>query len=222
MREVGKKRRLKLGGGFVATAGVVALVLFLFVPAGTLQAEPVYYYPFQVFTNNGSYWNSPEINMYMAVSNGFEQVDFTFYNVSTIRSSVAQIYFDDGLLLGISEVFNGPGTIFGQISNPNNVPGANLLNPPFVADREFSIGAEPPIPANGINQPPPDEWVKIKFNLESGGTLEDIVEELNSGVLRVAIHIIDLPDGSSNSAIAVPEPATLMLLALGTILLRKR
>jgi len=205
--------------------GVVVLVVFLLVPAGTLQAEPIYHYPFQVFTHDGSYFNSPEINMYMTVSNGFEQVDFTFYNISSIRSSVAQIYFDDGLLLGIAEVFNGPGTSFSQVfPGPGNVPGASLLVPPFVADREFSIGAEPPIPENGVNPPPPDEWVKIKFNLEPGGTLEDIIGELNSGVLRVAIHIIDLPGGYSNSAIAVPEPATMTLLALSGIamLLRKR
>jgi hypothetical protein len=156
--------------------------------------------------------------MYMTVSNGFEQVDFTFYNISSIRSSLARIYFDDGSLLGIANVFNGPGTSFSHIyPGPGNVPGASLLDPKFVADREFSIGAVSPPPENGVNPPPPNEWVQIKFDLESGGTLEGVVEELNSGELRVAIHIINLPDGSSNSAIAVPEPATMMLLALGTI-----
>ena len=224
MRIVGKKRRRKLSAGSVAVVGVVVLVLFLLVPAGTLQALPIYHYPFQVFTADSGDFNNPEINMYMTVSNGFEKVDFTFYNISSIPSSLARIYFDDGLLLGIADVINGPGTSFGQVfPGPGNVPNAGLLDPPFVADREFSIGAEPPIPENGVNPPPPNEWVQIKFDLESGGTLEGVIAELDSGVLRVAIHIINLPDGSSESAIAVPEPTTMALLALGTaVLLRIR
>ena len=225
MRKVGKKRRRQLSAGIVSVVGVVVLVLFLLVPAGTLQALPIYHYPFQVFTADSGDFNNPEINMYMEVSNGFEQVDFTFYNISSIRSSLAQIYFDDGLLLGITSIINGPGTSFSEIfPGPGNVPGAELLEPPFVADREFSIGAVSPPPENGVNPPPLNEWVQIKFNLESGGTLEGVIAELNSGVLRVAIHIINLPDGSSESAIAVPEPATMALLALSGIamLLRKR
>ena len=225
MRIVGKKRRRKLSAGNVAVVGVVVLVLFLFVPAGTLQALPIYHYPFQVFTADSGDFNNPEINMYMEVSNGFEKVDFTFYNISSVRSSLARIYFDDGLLLGITSIINGPGTSFSEVfPGPGNVPGAGLLDPPFEANREFSIGAEAPPPDNGVNPPPPNEWVQIKFDLESGGTLEGVVEELNSGVLRVAIHIINLPDGSSESAIAVPEPATMTLLALSGIamLLRKR
>ncbi|MFH1371671.1 MAG: PEP-CTERM sorting domain-containing protein, partial [Planctomycetota bacterium] len=62
-----------------------------------------------------------------------------------------------------------------------------------------------------------------KFDLINGGTLEDVIDELNNGTLRVGIHIIGLPDGSSESAILVPEPATLFLLATGAaIALRKR
>lgn len=227
MRKLGKKeRRFKLGGGFVATAGVIVLVVFLLVPAGTLQATPVYRYPFQVFTADSGDFNNPKINMYMEVSNGFEKVDFTFYNISSIPSSLARIYFDDGLLLGITSIINSPGTSFSEVfPGAGNVPGAGLLDPPFEANREFSIGAEAPPPDNGVNPPPLNEWVQIKFDLDPGGTLEGVIGELNSGVLRVAIHIINLPDGSSESAIAVPEPATMALLALGAAMLlriRKR
>ncbi|MFH1371643.1 MAG: PEP-CTERM sorting domain-containing protein, partial [Planctomycetota bacterium] len=62
-----------------------------------------------------------------------------------------------------------------------------------------------------------------KFDLINGGTLEDVIDELNNGTLRVGIHIIGLPDGSSESAILVPEPATMCLLGLGALgLLKKR
>jgi hypothetical protein len=198
-----------------------AAIAFLLI-TGISQA--VYQFNFDIFTSDGLYCNDPRVDMYMEVSNGVGYVDFTFYNISSVESSLARIYFDDGSLLGISSIINSPGTEFSEaFPGPGNLPAGETLTPPFVADREFTIGAVQPPPQNGVNPPPPDEWVKINFDLVSGGTLEGVISELNSGVLRVGIHIIALPDGSSESAIAIPEPATLFLLAAGaTTLLRRR
>ena len=46
--------------------------------------------------------------------------------------------------------------------------------------------------------------------------------ELNSGMLRVGIHIQGFDDDSSESAVAVPEPTTLVLLGLGGLVLLKK
>lgn len=78
-------------------------------------------------------------------------------------------------------------------------------------------------PKNGVNNVSAGEWVKITFKLIDGGTLEGVLHELYTGDLRVGLHVIGFPDGSSNSAISVPEPATVLLIGLGTVaLLRKR
>jgi len=199
------------------------LCVFILLFAGISQAS--YRYDFDIFTSNGSYHDSDEVKPYVIVSNGEESiVDFTFYNISLVQSSVAQIYFDDGVLLDIATITNGPGTNFSEkFPGPGNLPGGELIN--FVADREFTIGPLNPPPENGVNPAEPGEWVRIRYDLVPGANLEDIIGELYSGELRLGIHIVSLPDGSSESALLiVPEPASLLLLAAGAaaVLRRKR
>ena len=205
---------------------LAAIAAFGVIPVSNVQAN-IHRFYFDIFTENGPYCDDPRLNMYMEVSNGEpEVVDFTFYNISTIGSSLAKIYFDDGVLLNIATITNGPGTVFEQGASGANLPGGNLIG--FVADREFTIGADPPPSQNGVNPAEPPEWVKIRFNLDTGSDMEDVIAELYTGELRVGIHIIsidNLTGGSySESALAViPEPATLSLLAIGAAaLLRKR
>jgi hypothetical protein len=197
---------------------LAVLVLLL---AGVSQAS--YRFDFDIFTSDGAYHDSPLVDTYVVVSNGQESiVDFTFYNASAIASSVARIYFDDGSLLDIATLTNGPGTNFSEkYPGPGNLPSGNLID--FVADREFTIGALNPPPQDGVNPAAPDEWVRIRYNLVAGGDLASVIGELQSGELRVGIHIIGLPDGSSESAImVVPEPATMLLLGLGALGLLKK
>ncbi len=192
-----------------------ALVCILF-----LQTSYAAIYPFEIFTDNGNFNNDPGVNVWMEVSNGDNIVEFTFYNDSTVQSTVTNIYFDDGTLIGATlSIINGAGTLFAE-DGPNNIPGGEEIF--FDADREFNVGAEPPPSSNGINHIGIGEWVTIEFELV-GGTLENVLNELNLGTLRVGLHIQDFTDGSSESAVnIVPEPATMCLLALGGLILRKR
>jgi hypothetical protein len=179
-------------------------------------------YDFEVFTDNGAYSFDLD-GLYVEVTNGVGIVDFTFYNDSSVQSSVTGIFFDDGSLLGIDTITNGPGTDFVYPRTFGGFPGGGMLDPPFVADREFNAGATNPVPMKGINEGDTvNEWVTIRFELTNGGTLEDVLAELNSGALRIGLHIIALPDGSSESAILVPEPATVLLLGIGGLLLGRR
>jgi hypothetical protein len=174
-------------------------------------------YQLEVFTSNEEvticrqYHDSPVLNLYVEVSNGgVSQVEFSFYNESSIDSSIARIYFDDddGSLLGIADIA-GFGVSFSQSAVPGNLPGAKLLDPAFETTSGFSIDADSPPPKNGIN---PGEWGIISFDLTNDGTLKDVISGLNTNILRVGVHVIGLPDGSSISAVSVPEPGTLMLL----------
>ena len=211
-------RRLRVRK-LAAAAFVCLLVISL--PAHICQAV---LYPFEIFTDNSPYANDPGWNLIVDVWDGTGVVNFTFYNYSSIQSSVARIYFDDGSLIGISEITNSQGyTMFNTSVSPGNLPAGNLLDPPFVADREFTIGSQNPPPWKGVNDgDPANEWVTVQFNLINGGDLNGVIAELNSGTLRVGLHVIDVAGAYSESAILIPEPTTIALLGLGALFLLRR
>ncbi|MHC4791738.1 MAG: PEP-CTERM sorting domain-containing protein [Planctomycetota bacterium] len=185
--------------------------------ASLLQAG--YIYPLEIFTNNGSFCNSGDLDLYVVVSKGEAgRVNFTFYNESLIDSSIARIYFDDDSFLDISAITEGAGTSFSQHATPGNLPSGNSLEPPFVATEGFSFNSQPPRPQSGIN---PGEWLRITFDI-NGSTFAAVINGLDTGAIRIGTHIIALPDGSSESAIAVPEPVTIALLGLGGLVLTRR
>lgn len=200
---------------------LIWLVVCVVICVSPLRANMVY--PLEIFTTEGQYYDSPDLDLYVvAFDVGMEQVGFSFYNESLIYSSIARIYFDDddGSLSDIASIA-GLGTSFSRSAAPKNLPAGKSLAPPFEATEAFSIGGDAPPPKNGIN---PGEWCTITFDLINGGTFGDVIGGLNSSSLRIGAHVIALPDGSSGSALAVPEPGALMLLgAVGLwILTRKR
>jgi len=195
---------------FLKYITVCFCVLVMFAP--TIQAACVY--PIEIFTNNGDYFNSLEINLYVEVSQLLpEQIDFTFHNDSQIDSCIAEIYFDTDDVLASALITNGPGTFYVQAAKPSNLPAAMLLNPPFVTADVLSFDCDAPPPHYGIN---PNEWLKVTFEL-AGVTYGEIIDGFESNQLRIGIHIIALPDGSSESAVTVPEPTTICLLGLASL-----
>jgi hypothetical protein len=197
------------------------LVFYCVLATPCLPLRAAYIYNLEAFTNNGAYYNSGDLNLYVVVSDPQPgQVDFTFHNASLVDSSIARIYFDNSSLLDIAGITEGLGTSFSQPATPGNLPAGKTLEPPFVAADEFSFKGGPPGPENGVN---PGEWLQISFNLNNGATIGTVIEYLDAGTLRIGAHVIALPDGSSESLITVPEPATIAFLGLGTLLfLRKR
>jgi hypothetical protein len=173
-----------------------------------------YVYNLEAFTNNGSYHDSGDLDLYVVVSDPEPgQVDFTFHNQSLVDSSIARIYFDDDSLLSFYGVTEGSGTFFSQPATPGNLPAGNTLDPSFVTTDEFCFKGGPPAPQNGIN---PGEQLTVIFNIDPG-TFSDVLDGLDTGTLRIGAHVIALPDGSSESVVTIPEPATVCLLGLGTL-----
>lgn len=153
------------------------------------------------------------------------QVLFTFRNTGTAASSITDLYFDDGTLLGIAAVRNSTGTNFSQGASPGNLPGGNSLNPQFQTTAGFSADSNPPTQPNGAN---PGEQIAIVFNTVNGKTLFDMVAALNgetvdqngAPALRVGLHAQGFAGGDSasfvnNPAAVVPLPASALLLLCG-------
>lgn len=148
---------------------------------------------------------------------GSGQALFTFYNSGANPSSIADVYFDDGTLLGIASIDNSdPGVDFALLAAPGNLPGANNASPPFVTTTGFSADSNPPVQQNGVN---PGESLGITFNLQSGGSFADVLTELANGDLRIGIHVQGYATGGSESFVnnPVPVPAAVWLFGSGLL-----
>lgn len=139
---------------------------------------------------------------------------FHFRNAGPLASSISEIYFDDGSLLILSSVIDGPGVDFEPDASPPNLPGGENAVPPFQVTQGFLAQSVPSPVMNGVG---PSQWVKIDFTLLSGQELSDVILELTTGDLRIGIHVIGFDSGGSESLIntPVPEPSAGLLLAGG-------
>jgi hypothetical protein len=144
------------------------------------------------------------------------QVLFQFKNTGASASSITDVYFDDGTLLGIASLTNGSGVAFSQDASPPDLPGGNTLVPAFEVTAGFLADSDPPAQPNGVN---PGETLGIVFDLQSGGTFANILAELASGELRIGIHVQGYDTEGSESFVnnPVPIPAAVWLFGSGLL-----
>lgn len=151
---------------------------------------------------------------------GASQALFTFYNIGADASSIADVYFDDGTLLGIASVINGAGVSFASPANPGNLPGANNATPAFQTTAGFSADSDAPAQPNGV--------------LQAGKSFADVLNAIglagNPGGLRIGLHVQGFAGGGSESFVntvgqvmlPVPEASQWMMLLAGMGLIAVR
>jgi len=179
-------------------------------------------YYFSCITNNTiAAAEIGEAQLWVDVTDAGESgVLFTFHNDGPEASSITDVYFDDGHLLGISSITGSDGVSFSRPASPPNLPGGNAVD--FSTTAGFLADSDPPVQKNGVN---PGEWLNIYFNLINGATFENVIADIDSGeLLRIGIHVQGFAGGGSesfvnttNATAPVPEPATMILIGSGLI-----
>jgi hypothetical protein len=152
-----------------------------------------------------------------------DEVFFYFTNAVGLPSSITDVYFDDGSLLGIPTIQQSTGVVFAPSASPPDLPAGNNVVPAFVTTAGFSADSAPPAQPNGVNDA--SEWLAIVFALQPGGTVQSVFDELTSGELRIGIHVQGFANGGSESFVngsgdditLIPEPGSMVLLGTGLI-----
>lgn len=199
---------------------LVGLAILLGTSTSTAEIQTFGFY--NITNNNPADAAIGEAQLFVDVSDEFtNKVLFTFRNTGPSASSISETYFDGGSFLGIANIINdSPNVVFVQGASPPELPGANLIDPPFETTAGFCAESVPPPVHRGVN---PGEEVGILFDLLPGTTYQNVINQLYNGTLRVGVHVIGFECGGSESFVNVPEPATVCLLGLGgLIFLRKR
>ena len=162
---------------------------------------------------------------------GTSQALFRLSNTGPIASTISDVLFYDGALLGISALRDNNDQIAGQLGlagvgftkgvpfRPDSLPRYPTAT--YGADRDSRGGV-----ANGVDN---GEWLEILFDLKPGMSFQDLLNGLASGQVFAGLHVqgIGSTGGSDwyksdpismDSPTSVPDGA-LTILLLGAALI---
>jgi hypothetical protein len=124
------------------------------------------------------------------------QALFVIRNAGPEEVTIKEVYFDDGVLLDIAQLFDlndgiggnlgESGVDFEEGADPPNLPAANCVVPSFGTLEFFaSLDAQNPAPKLGIGA---GESLGVLFTLLPDRNFGDLVSGLEDGVVRVGVH----------------------------------
>lgn len=190
---------------------VLAALLMAFVPAKAAPGDTYEVTFSSSCTNNNDADVAGSIGQFSVVvtdlgntgTGGAPAASFTFYNIGGFQSSISEVYFDDGVLLGLANVINGPGVNFSIGASPPDLPGGENCEPDFDVTAGFlaeSVSRPGGTQANGVNNTPTGEYVTVVFDLIAGSeSWDNLLAQLQDGTLRIGIHVIGYDGGGSES-----------------------
>jgi hypothetical protein len=195
------------------TRRVVVALLGAWLTSLAVPASAVPFTFTRVTTDSAENGATGEAQISVDVTESASGVLFTFTNTGPNPSSITDVYFENGPLDVLSSVVNGTGVLFAPHASPGDLPGGTDLTPIFDVSPNSSADSDPSVVPNGVN---PGETLGIEYTLDAGASLQDVLDGLGNGTLRVGAFVQGFADGGSEafitSAGAAPEPATLALL----------
>lgn len=189
---------------------------------GSLTSSASASYMFSQITDNGNQAIAAQLSLDV-IDNG-SSVGLKVTNAGPIASTIAAFYVDDNNgRFGSITAYVGTGTVnFGAPPpGPDDLPNGGSVG--FATD--FTATANPPPATNGVD---PGEMFELRLSLTGGATLADVIADLNSGAMRVGLHVISIGTvGGSESFVnngKIPTPGALALsaCALGCVSVRRR
>ncbi len=128
------------------------------------------------------------------------KVGFHFFHMGNTPMTITQIYFDDNTpRLGAADAPAGSmGVAFAPGGAPPDLPAGNNAMPVFLSNRRFT--ANSPAPTHGVS---PGETLDLSFSII--GLFADVLADINSGELRIGIHVQAFGNGGSESFVNEPQ-----------------
>jgi hypothetical protein len=213
------KSPLTLVKSLLAVAGVAAL--------SAVSAAPASAFNFSNIAGGDTVGDNYVSNFNFNVVDQGDRVLFNIYhlvNSATPTSFISKVFFDDNNYL--SDPWLNIGN-FGTVTFTSDASNAQLPQggQNFTTDYAFSRQ----VPGNG-NAIQGGEKLGVSFQ----GNYDNVVTALNSGALRLGIHVQALPGGASDSYISsnsantqdTPEPLTMLAagaaVGFGTVFKKQR
>jgi hypothetical protein len=210
------KFQLNLIKSLLAVAGVAAV--------SAVSAAPAWAFTFSNIPGGDTPGDAYASNFNFNVVDQGDRVLFNIYNLVNTAAPdmfIRQVFFDDNNYL--SDPWPNIGN-FGTVDFSGGASNAQLPQGGNNFTTDYAFSREVPGNGNGIQG---GEKLGVSFQ----GNYANVVTALNSGALRLGIHVQALPGGASDSYISsntqdTPEPLTMLAagaaVGFGTMFKKQR